>query len=180
LLIDSSSTGEGCCDQKEVLVMPRRSRKGGIGNASDVRPQPQASLVHLEDCWDEPPPGPPRQRPNGERLQGAWLSTTGPRQASLLISGNHFTIHFAVGDIYMGRFDLDTRIRPWAMVMFIEEGPARHKGQTALGFYQFDGDNLRWCTAGPGRDERPATFPAADDPHYLCLVFRREKGLEAG
>jgi uncharacterized protein (TIGR03067 family) len=93
----------------------------------------------------------------------------------LLVCGNHFTLHFADGDIYMGSFELDVKDRLRAMVMLIEEGPARHKGQTAVCFYEFDGDNLHWCTAGPGRSERPALFPAVDDPRYLCLVFRRER-----
>jgi uncharacterized protein (TIGR03067 family) len=158
----------------EVLVMARQLRGHPRGKVSEARPH-AASLGHLEDCWDEPPPGPARRALDCERLQGAWLSTAGARQAALLISGSHFTLHFADGDIYMGRFELDTRSRPRAMVSLIDEGPARFKGQTALCFYEFDGDHLRWCTAGPGRTERPAFFPAAGDPNYLCLVFRREE-----
>jgi uncharacterized protein (TIGR03067 family) len=96
----------------------------------------------------------------------------------LLVCGKHLTIHFADGDIYMGSFELDIRGWPRAMVMRIEEGPARHKGQTAVCFYEFEGDDLRWCTAGPGRSERPGGMPPPDDPHYLCLVFRREQRLE--
>jgi hypothetical protein len=56
----------------------------------------------------------------------------------------------------------------------IEEGPAQHRGQTALCIYELKGDVLRWCTAGPGREERPTAFPAEEDHHYLCMVFRRE------
>jgi uncharacterized protein (TIGR03067 family) len=151
------------------MVMTRRSRKAN----------PDASLIHLEDCWDEPPPGPPYGPADCERLQGAWTSTAGARQAALLVSGNHFTIYFTDGDIYMGSFELDVKGRPRAMKMRVEEGPARHKGQTALCFYEFDNGNMRWCTAGPGRTERPATFPPGDDPHYLCLVFRHQPRHEA-
>jgi uncharacterized protein (TIGR03067 family) len=112
-----------------------------------------------------------------ERLQGAWASTTS-RRVVFLVCGDRFTIHFAGGDIYMGSFDLDTKGRPRAMVVSIDEGPPRHKGQTALCFYEFDGDTLRWSTAGPGRTDRPTAFPTAEDPNYLCVVFRREPRLE--
>ena len=158
--------------------MARRSRGSVAAQGNEARANPETSLVHLEDCWDEPPPGTARGRLDGERLQGAWASTIA-RQAVFLVSGNRFTIHFADGAIYMGTFELALKGRPRAMVVRIEEGPLRHKGQMALCFYEFDGDNnLRWCTAGPGRTDRPATFPSADDSDYLSLVFRREQRLE--
>jgi uncharacterized protein (TIGR03067 family) len=117
---------------------------------------------------------------DAQRLQGAWASTAGRRPAAFLVSGHRFALHFADGDIYIGSFEVEPWARPRAMLLHIEEGPARHKGQTALCFYEFEGnDTLRWSTAGPGRAERPAAIPMADDPSYLCLEFRREHRLEA-
>jgi len=115
---------------------------------------------------------------DGERLQGAWAAPAGRRPAVLFVCGTHFAIRFADGINYMGNFELDTKGRPRAMVMRIVEGPAKHKGQTALGFYEFDGEHLRWCTAGPRRTDRPIGFPSPDDPDYLFLMFRREPQVE--
>jgi hypothetical protein len=77
----------------------------------------------------------------------------------------------------MGTFELDVEGQVRVMRMLIEEGPVRHKGRTALCFYEFEADNLLWCTAGPGRPERPALFPPANDPNYLYLVFRPQPRL---
>jgi len=118
--------------------MARRSRAGIPGKNSEVRAQAEASLGHLEDCWDEPAPGVSLAPRDGDRLQGAWATATGRRPAVLLVCGARFAIRFADGVIYMGNFELDTRGRPRAMVMRIEEGPAKHKGQTALCFYEFE------------------------------------------
>jgi uncharacterized protein (TIGR03067 family) len=127
----------------------------------------------LEDCWDEPAAPELDGRGDLEALQGRWLCVSGRRPAELLVSGGHFTVIFADGDIYMGAFELLTQTRPRGMDMHIAEGPARHKGRVALCIYELDGVTLRWGTTGPGQAERPAAF-AEDHPQTLCLVFRRE------
>src|SRR5262245_8172783 len=113
-----------------------------------------------------------------DRLQGAWVSVSGRRHAELLIAGQLFTVRFRDGDIYMGRFELDTQSRPAHMDMRIDEGPARHKWQTTLCIYELDGPTLRWATTEPGQRGRLTAFPAEDDPHCLCLLFQREEPVE--
>jgi uncharacterized protein (TIGR03067 family) len=135
----------------------------------DVTPQ------HLEDCWDEPEPAKRPTMSDLDALQGAWISVSGRRQAKLLVSGTHLALHFADGDIYLGAFSLEQTGQPRSMTVSIQEGPARHKGQTALCIYELAGDVLRWCTAGPGQKERLGAFPAEGDFRYLCLGFRREQ-----
>jgi uncharacterized protein (TIGR03067 family) len=154
--------------------MAKRSRGGLEQQGSENRAHPGATLGHLEDCWDEPPPGPWQGRSDVERLQGAWASA-GRRRAVFLVSGMHFAIHFSNGDIYMGQFEVDPTMRPRVMLVRVEEGPPHHKGQTALCIYEFEGDTLRWCTSGPGRTDQPTGFPSEDDPNHLFLVFRREQ-----
>jgi uncharacterized protein (TIGR03067 family) len=135
--------------------------------------KPGEDHTRLEDCWDEPSP---RSRPvcsDTEALQGAWISIAGRRQAELLVSGSHFAVHFADGDIYMGSFTLGCDGWPCTMDLQIDEGPHRHKGQLALCIYELDGDLMRWCTASPGQPERPKTF-AEEDPLHLSLVFQLE------
>jgi len=135
--------------------------------------------ARLEDVWDEPSPGIACARSALERLQGAWLAVAGRRQAEFLIAGNRIAVHFADGDVYLGSFTLDHDGRHHTMDVLVEEGPPRHKGLTARCIYEVDGDVLRWCTASPGQEHRPAAF-AETDPLHLCLVFRREHARSAG
>jgi uncharacterized protein (TIGR03067 family) len=107
-------------------------------------------------------------------LQGVWLFVSGKREAELLVCGRRWTVRFRDGVIYMGVFELGPVGLPKTMQMHIDEGPAQHRGKSALCIYELDGNTLRWCTAGPGQTERPATFPAEDHPQYLSLVFQRE------
>jgi uncharacterized protein (TIGR03067 family) len=130
----------------------------------------------MEDCWDEPAAD-GAARTDLEGLQGAWGSVSGRRAAELLVCGGRFAVRFKDGDIYMGTFDLAPAARPRTMEMCIDEGPARHKGKTALCIYELDGDTLRWCAAEPGQTERLTAFPAGDDPRFLGLVFRREQPI---
>ena len=148
-----------------------------MARASRLRnvPTSGATSGHLEDCWDEPDLV---VRPLGadlEALQGVWAVVEGRHEAEFLFSGSHFTVRFSDGTIYMGSFELDQAGRPRGMKMLIEEGPARHRSLAALCIYELDGDTLRWCTAGPGQQERPAAFPPADDQRFLHLLFRRAK-----
>lgn len=114
-------------------------------------------------------------RKDRERMQGAWTFVSGQREAQLLISGEHYTMRFRNGDIYVGTFALDPIHRPKAMDLHIEEGPPQYRGKRALAIYEFDGDHLIWCPAEPGRDERLRAFPPEEDHEHLCIIFRREK-----
>lgn len=108
-----------------------------------------------------------------DRLQGAWITISGKRQAELLIAGHHLTIHFGDGDIYMGSFTLGTSGRRMTLDVRVEEGPPRHQGLPVLCICELEGDTLRWCNATPGETVRPTAFDA-HNPHLLCLIFRRE------
>ena len=114
-------------------------------------------------------------RRDRERLQGVWKFVSGKREASLLISGDHYTMHFRSGDVYVGTFTLDATAKPRAMDLTIDEGPESYRGKKALAIYEFDGDHLIWCPAEPGRAERQRAFPPAEDLGALCIIFRREK-----
>jgi uncharacterized protein (TIGR03067 family) len=128
----------------------------------------------LEECWDEPGAPGGVDRPDAEALQGVWESGSGSQQVELLVAGSHFAVCFRDGAVYMGDFELEPDVPPKTMVMRIEEGPARHKGKSARCVYELDGGTLRWWLPEPGPRERPATFPAADDPRYLCIELRRK------
>jgi uncharacterized protein (TIGR03067 family) len=114
-------------------------------------------------------------RRDRERMQGSWSFISGRREAQLLISGDHFTMRFRNGDIYVGTFTLDPTHRPKAMDLQIHEGPEQYRGKTALAIYEIDGEHLIWCPAEPGRDQRLRAFPPQEDHGHLCIIFRREK-----
>lgn len=110
-----------------------------------------------------------------ERLQGTWNFVSGLREAQMLIAGDHFTVKFKNGDIYLGIYTLDPTTKPKMMDMTIHEGPEKHRGKTSLVIYELDGEHLIWCPAEPGTGNRRNAFPPDNDLHHLCIVFRHEK-----
>jgi uncharacterized protein (TIGR03067 family) len=108
------------------------------------------------------------------RLQGRWVSIAGRRPAEFHVEGQHFTFRFLDGDVYVGGFDVVTDAWPRTMVMWIVDGPDKHKGKTAVCIYELSGDQLRWCPAEPGDDDPPPDFPTIDDTRFLSTIFRRE------
>ncbi|HWG42097.1 MAG TPA: TIGR03067 domain-containing protein [Gemmataceae bacterium] len=114
-------------------------------------------------------------RKDRDRLQGTWNFVSGIREAQMLIAGDHFTVKFTSGDIYLGTFTLDPTSKPRMMDMTISEGPAKHRGKTSLIIYELDGDHLIWCPAEPGTGNRLRSFPPEEDTRHLCIIFRREK-----
>ena len=110
-----------------------------------------------------------------ELLRGAWEFVSGIREAQLFVAGDHFTMRFTNGDIYVGTFELDPTKEPRWIDMTVHEGPTRHKGKTSLGIYELTGDHLIWCPGEPGTDVRPHGFPRRGDKSQLCVVFVRER-----
>jgi uncharacterized protein (TIGR03067 family) len=49
-----------------------------------------------------------------------------------------------------------------------------HKGKTALGIYEIEGDTFRVCHARPG-DKRPTEFSAKAKSGHALVVYTREK-----
>src|SRR5262249_60564969 len=80
-----------------------------------------------------------------ETVQGAWVSVAGQRSLRLFFAGHRFTASFVDGRLYMGSFELRLDDEPRIMIMYIDEGPAKHKGQTAWCIYDLEMDQLRWC-----------------------------------
>jgi uncharacterized protein (TIGR03067 family) len=118
---------------------------------------------------------PPRTRPDLDELQGVWVSVAGPREARLVVCGSRYTFELSTGDVYMGVIALEPDESPCRMDMRVEEGPARHRGQTAFCIYHLEGGVLRWCPTRPGAGMRLTNFPSVDDDRYLSMVFRRAR-----
>jgi uncharacterized protein (TIGR03067 family) len=119
------------------------------------------------------PPADPLVRMDVERLQGTWASVEGRRAAEFAFTGRYFAVRFRDGDVYTGVFDLVPDERPRTMIMWILDGPARHKGKAAMCIYELTGETLCWCPSEPGVDDPPAEFPPCDDTRHLCTILRR-------
>jgi uncharacterized protein (TIGR03067 family) len=112
-------------------------------------------------------------RTDRDKLQGIWTYVSGQRKAELIVAGDHYTVKFRNGEVYMGTYRLAPAKKPKHIDMKIEEGPDRHRGKVSLGLYRFEGDELHWSPGEPGA-RRPDCFPCADDRECLYLVLRRE------
>jgi uncharacterized protein (TIGR03067 family) len=112
-------------------------------------------------------------RTDHDRLQGIWSFVAGQRKAELLIAGNHYTVKFRNGDLYMGTIRLAPARKPKHIDMTVEEGPAWHRGKVALGIYRLEGDQLHWSPGEPGAG-RPTRFPTLQDRKQLYLILTRE------
>jgi len=114
-----------------------------------------------------------------ERLQGAWevvSAEVGGMQAPaaevkgarLTISGTTCTRQ-KTGQAQGERDRLDPNKTPKTIDLTIEEGPS--KGQTGLGIYELNGDQLKLCLGRPGLPNRPTAFasPKGSDAQYVVL-----------
>jgi len=123
-------------------------------------------------------PADPEARMDLEKLQGSWSSVEGRREVEFTFTGRQYTVRFRDGDVYTGMFDLVPDERPRTMIMWIHDGPKKHKGLTVMCVYEVVGDDLRWCPSQPGADDPPAEFPHVDDGRFLCTLLRRVKKAE--
>jgi uncharacterized protein (TIGR03067 family) len=121
------------------------------------------------------PPADPEARMDLERLQGTWSFVEGPREAEFTFLGRHFTVRFQDGEVYTGAFELVPDERPRTMIMWVHDGPMKHRGLTVMCIYEMVGDQLRWCPSQPGADDPLGEFPPVDDGRFLCTVLRRAK-----
>ena len=155
--------------------MKRATQTGQLAASHPTGLTSDVIIRRLEECWDEPGIPDDSAGPDAALLQGVWESVAGKDALQLLVAGNRFTVRFKErGHLYMGSFEVDSGSQPKTMAMQIEEGPAHHKGKTACCVYELDGPTLRWWLPEPGRSEKPAALPSADDRSYLWALLRRD------
>lgn len=110
-------------------------------------------------------------------LEGTWKSVKKDSRAQQLkFTGNKFEATLD-GKVYKGTFKLNNDENPLQIDMKITESPEdKHKGKTALGIYEFQGEKLRWCSSQPGRKRRPTQFAATmGDARLLLASFKKAK-----
>ena len=110
-------------------------------------------------------------------LEGTWKSVKkGSAVQQLKFTGNKFEATIA-GKIHKGTFKLNTKENPAYIDIKITKSPKeRFKGKTALGIFDFQDGNLRWCSSQPGRKRRPQQFAKQMGDALLILgTFKKKK-----
>jgi len=110
-------------------------------------------------------------------LEGAWQAVKKDSAAQQLkFTGNKFeaTIN---GKAIKGTFKLNDDENPMHIDLKITASTEeKNKGKTALGIYEFVGENIRWCSSQPGRKRRPGQFAnRMGDALLLLGTFKKKK-----
>lgn len=110
-------------------------------------------------------------------LEGTWVAAKKDSRVQMLkFTGNTFEAKIG-GETYKGTFKLNNEENPLQIDLKIAEATVKkHKGKTALGIYDFQGANLRWCSSQPGRKRRPSQFAKVmGDARLLLGVLKPKK-----
>lgn len=116
-------------------------------------------------------------RPKKTELEGTWVAVKKDSGAQQLIfTGNKFEAKFN-GKVVKGTFTLNNKENPLEIDLKITSSTAaKYKGKTALGIYDFQGANLRWCSSQPGRKRRPSQFARVmGDARLILGTFKQKK-----
>ena len=116
------------------------------------------------------------------KLEGTWhvlsLEVDGMKipketikESKLIIKGKEFTMKEKVAT-YKGTFSIDPSKKPKTIDVKFREGP--EKGNTSLGIYELDGDDLKLCLSVTTK-ERPTEFTAKPKSGHGFEVLKREK-----
>jgi uncharacterized protein (TIGR03067 family) len=145
-----SAVSAGC-----VVFAVERSIAGGDAKLID------AEYAKLEGTW----------RFLSLEVDGMKLPEAAIKDARLIIKGKEFTMKDPVAT-YRGTFRIDPAKKPKTIDIKFTEGP--EKGNTSLGIYELNGDELKMCLTITAKD-RPTAFEAKAKSGHGFEVLRREK-----
>ena len=95
-----------------------------------------------------------------------------PKSATMTIKGNKMLRRAPDGAMLEYEFKLNGSVTPKAIDIIRHPTNDAESKQIVLGVYSLDGDELKMCSAKPGK-ERPKELKKSDT--NAVLVFRREK-----
>ena len=116
-------------------------------------------------------------KPKKTELEGTWnVVKKDNRAQQLKFTGNKFEAKIG-GKVFKGTFAINTDETPSTIDLKITESEEeKFKGKTALGIYEFQGADLRWCSSQPGRKRRPQQFASQmGDALLLLATFKLKK-----
>jgi uncharacterized protein (TIGR03067 family) len=117
-----------------------------------------------------------------DKWQGTWVATSGETSGKAFDDATVKSIKFVItGDKYTfainneneeGTIKLDSSKSPKAFDVQITEGSS--KGKSQQGIYQLEGDTLKICFAGPGK-ERPTEMSTKEGSDLGMIAFKKER-----
>ena len=130
--------------------------------ADDSKKEPlDMEYVKLEGTW----------RVVSLEIEGMKIPEETVKDSRLIIKGKEFTMKEKIAT-YRGNFIIDPSKKPKTIDMKFTEGP--EKGNTSLGIYQLEGDDLKLCLTITAKD-RPTEFAAKPKNGHGFEVLKREK-----
>jgi uncharacterized protein (TIGR03067 family) len=104
-------------------------------------------------------------------VDGAKVPNETVKESKLIIKGKEFTMKEKIAT-YKGTFSIDPGKKPNTIDIKFTEGP--EKGNTSLGIYELDGDDLKLCLSVTSK-ERPTEFTAKNKSGHGFEVLKRKK-----
>src|SRR5205823_3949022 len=115
-------------------------------------------------------------------LEGTWSMVSGqadgqdmPKQfvdgGKRVAKDGEVTITIGGQVFFKAKFTIDATKKPKTIDYVMTEGFT--KGKTQLGIYELDGDTVKFCFAGPGKD-RPTDFTAKEGSQRTYSVWKRD------
>ena len=93
-------------------------------------------------------------------------------QFKRIATGDETHVMLGESTFMRAKFTVDPAKKPKTIDYTMLEGPS--KGQKQLGIYEFDGENLKFCFASPGK-ERPTEFASPDGSGRVASVWKKAK-----
>ena len=115
-------------------------------------------------------------------LNGEWTMVSGERDgqplpesfvqsAKRVARDGETTVTFGEMVFMKAKMTVDPSKKPKAIDYDVLDGSA--KGKKVLGIYEFDGDTVKFCFAGPDKD-RPSEFQSKEGSGHTLSVWKRK------
>ena len=160
-----------------VLAIPAYSQDGHeetLGGP-DSHETGQGRHGHLFGEWGG---ARPKLEERGVRFDFQYVSDSlwnlKSEQKERFASWNRFRwtvdIDFGKGETELNRFNGDAAHKPKQ----IDSTPDKMPGKPLLGIYEIEGNRIKVCNAGPGKD-RPTAFESKKGSGHTLVIWEREK-----
>ena len=133
---------------------------------------------------DAPRAAEKKQSDDARAIQGNWQlvrhevgDQARDEEASkrrFVFDGNQFRLMEDDREVAKGTFKLDASRTPRTIdIEITESSEPDSQGRTAVGIYELKGDELKWCTAQPGSDQRPTQFATKGTQNMMATFHRK-------